>query len=565
MSLDKLKIKRASLSDEGLIKINTEQESFEEMAERILEKREHRSNSIVKKKSSNEGLIPKINWNDVALKSGISSEEDMSFDDTFWSGFNGNSSRTNGSKSPSKSNLSSSERMCRDGNIHPVEECFRCGQCGYDYWINDKDRVALDVIDGMPITIEYNKRITTHIEIKDGVFKETFGYTKPKYCAYFTIYMSKKYGKNGVILSINNIKGWDFEEGFSNGYLIDEGTKTKIPVRDVKFYFAFKNFHSLLPDSMLTDSYLAKIGEKSSTYLISEGIRLTYGVELELSRGYIGLDKAKELNISAMRDGSLNKGEGGLEIVTGVLTGDNGMMQLQKICNELSQRCLVDAYCGMHLHCGGIEFTDRFLVNLYVLALYLQDEIFSTLPPSRRGNQYCRELDTFDFKVHLVDGIELDNDYNRLFKYISYEKTNNPTFDYNKTKQHPMGPKCNYNHSTPRYCWLNFVPAMFDTRGGGEKSKSIEIRCHNGTTNFTKVKNWTLLFLAIIQFTDKHPQRIIKGIGINDILRQMYPKKCKQIIDYFEERKEKFGNPDFIESFEYKENLENLKSIKELI
>ncbi len=57
--------------------------------------------------------------------------------------------------------------------------------------------------------------------------------------------------------------------------------------------------------------------------------------------------------------------------------------------------------------------------------------------------------------------VELEEDYNALFKYISVEKVNNPTFNYNKNKQHPMGAKCGYNHDTPRYCWLNLVPAMF--------------------------------------------------------------------------------------------------------
>lgn len=222
----------------------------------------------------------------------------------------------------------------------------------------------------------------------------------------------------------------------------------------------------------------------------------------------------------------------------------------------------------MHLHLGGIDFSKKFIINSYKLALILEDEIFSTLPKSRRNNAYCRKLKPFKLKTaisskSIEDEISIEEDYNKIFKWISYEKVNNPNFEYNKNTQHPMGAKCSYNHDTPRYCWLNYVPAMFDTRGN--KSYSIEARNHPGTTNFSKVKNWTLFFMSMMSFIERYPERIKEGLLMKDIIDTIMPKKSKSLNMYFSSRKELFSI-DENEKQEYaKETSFNTKDIKQLI
>lgn len=292
--------------------------------------------------------------------------------------------------------------------------------------------------------------------------------------------------------------------------------------------------------------------------------------ELEVSRGYIPTWlAAKGLNISCVRDGSVNiQDGGGAEYITGVLTGDTGINHLQDICYELSKRCMVDRSAGVHIHCGSIDFTQKFLVNSYRLALFLEDEIFSTLPISRRNNPYCKKLKKFDFKPAICDTLEnkilTEESYNALFNYIGYEKVNNPNFDYNKDKQHPMGAKCGYNKETPRYSWLNYVPAMFNTRG--DKSYTIEIRSHQGSTNFTKIKNWLLFFMGFMSFVEKYPELIVEGITMNDIINKVLPRNSSSLISYFSSRKALFLC-DVNEEGEYikNNNVEPKRSIKELI
>lgn len=92
-----------------------------------------------------------------------------------------------------------------------------------------------------------------------------------------------------------------------------------------------------------------KYGEESSTYLITEGKRYTFGIEIETHEGYLPDYFFKEFNLIHTYDGSIKNDKGqksGREFVTGVLKGDSGIIHLQKICNELARRTKVNKSCG---------------------------------------------------------------------------------------------------------------------------------------------------------------------------------------------------------------------------
>lgn len=337
-------------------------------------------------------------------------------------------------------------------------------------------------------------------------------------------------------------------------------TRNQVEMRKSRYYPSFKNKTKHLIKNVMDE---IRFGIKSPTNSIAEGLPYTMGVEIEVSHGFIPMYKSLlNYNLSCVRDGSINGGEGGPEYVTGVLKGDAGFKHLQDICLGLKD-CRINHTCGVHVHLGNINFSKQFLVNSYILASLIEDELFTYLPKSRRNNRYCRKLKPIKLEVALdnsKDNAQLEMDYNKLFKYISYEKVNNPTFEYNKNKQHPLGAKCGYNHDTPRYCWLNYVPAMFNTRGNG--SYSLEIRNHSGTTNFTKIKNWILLFMAIVAFAERHPDLIKNGIQISDILDKIYPRKANSLKLYFKTRQAKFS--DDVEDSDIPEENTH-KTIKELI
>lgn len=433
------------------------------------------------------------------------------------------------------------------------------------YFHKSHKDVKICKIDGTPGLIFRMVPIFDKIDVENKKFLSEYGFVHNKYGAILIPVSSSKYGFVGKIVSENDIVNWKYKESISSGSLVDEN-EFEQKIVDIKYYEAYKNYFST---KVLTKQEEMKIGRISPSYSITEGLKYTFGVELEMSRGFLPMWKAaQKYNVLCIRDGSVDggAGNGGPEIVTGVMTGDTGINHLQEICLELSKRTMVNYTCGYHLHLGNIDFTPKFLVNSYRLALFLEDEIFQTLPKSRRKNKYCRKLKPFNFRPALGNTteniIEIKEDYNQLFKYISYEKLNNPTFEYNKSTQHPLGAKCSYNHDTPRYCWLNYVPAMFNTRNNG--SYTLEIRHHSGTTNFIKVKNWLLLFMAFVAFVEKYPELIVRGITIKDVLTKIYPKKSEILIQYFEKRKELFSI-DSNEDLEYKNSEDQKKSIKELI
>lgn len=379
---------------------------------------------------------------------------------------------------------------------------------------------------------------------------------------------SNKYGFDCKLLSLENITGWKYAENYYRGIITDnDDPELAVRIHDITRYDTFKNHFS---DIKLDVKTMIKIGKISPSFITTEGLKYTFGVELEMSRGFLPYWKAAQnYNVLCIRDGSVDggSGNGGPEIVTGVMTGDTGVNHLQEICLELSKRTEVNHTCGMHLHIGNIDFTQKFLVNAYRLALFLEDEILSTLPASRRDNRYCRRLKVFTFKPAICDTLEnqmeTEEAYNKLFRWVSVEKASNPNFEYNKDKQHPLGPKCGYTHSTPRYCWLNLVPAMFNTRGC-VTSKTIEIRNHSGTTNFVKVRNWLLFFMAFMAFVEQHPELIDSNITMDDVIKKMLPRKAKSLIMYFNSRKELFSK-NSNEKDEYIQSSEEKKKIKELI
>lgn len=410
-------------------------------------------------------------------------------------------------------------------------------------------------------------KVNSTFKIIDNKIEQEFVYVYRDYIDRTIPCYSVKYNIEFNIVDIYGIEGWEYKEDIGSCLIVDKEYK-EISIDKVTQYLIFKNYWN---NKDLDKKSKIELGMSSPTYLIPEGIKYTFGIELEVSRGFIPKWKAaRGLNILCIKDGSIDGGadNGGPEYVTGILTGDTGINHLQKICQELSKRTLVNSTCGIHIHLGNIDFTPKFLVNSYRLALILENEIFSTLPLSRRKNRYCKKLKKFKFRPAIGDTkqnlIEIEEDYNTLFAHMAVEKATNPTFQYNKDTQHPLGAKCGYNHETPRYCWLNYIPAVFNTRGDSSQ-KSIEIRNMNGSTNFTKIKNWLLFFMAFMAFVDKYPELINENITINDILNRMLPKKAKVLSLYFNSRKTLFEEDNEVKEYNEKPSIESFKTIKELM
>lgn len=296
------------------------------------------------------------------------------------------------------------------------------------------------------------------------------------------------------------------------------------------------------------------MGVLSPSFIKTEGKRYTFGLEMETISGHIPQRFDSELNYLSIRDGSLkdeNGEEWGHEYVTGVLIGDTGMLQSKKLCNALTTYCMVNRKCGLHMHTGGIKFNSELIVYLYKLSLLVEKEIFDMMPVSRRENEYCKKLKPFKFNFTPEDlnnpnryNSLIEEYYTQIYQFIATSEKL-PSAKFNKKSQHPMGAKCSYNHSTARYCWMNFVPTIFDTRNNGQYT--IENRIHQGTTNFTKVKNWILINMGLIWYAENYSKEIALASGsisLKYIMELAYPKSHKDINEYITLRSTKFNCED---------------------
>lgn len=315
----------------------------------------------------------------------------------------------------------------------------------------------------------------------------------------------------------------------------------------------YRKVNAIKRKDLLDLADLYKFGIKSPTYNRTEGKQYTFGIELETSLGILPSYLDKDLSYQAVHDGSLRDPKTdmvmGAEYVTGILTGDTGLLQTKRLCNALTKYCKVNNRCGMHQHIGGANFNKPTVIFMYKLFKMVENEIFSILPPSRRNNEYCRKLNKIElrFSEEAFNDVEMYNSlidlyYNEIVKFIG--STVSVSSAVNKKTDHPKGHKCNYDHSTSRYCWVNFVSAIFDTRGNG--SYTLEIRNHPGTTSYEKVKYWLLICMGLVWFAENHQKRIAlsNSISLEEIMNIAYPKYGGKINNYIMKRYRKFNQPE---------------------
>lgn len=316
-------------------------------------------------------------------------------------------------------------------------------------------------------------------------------------------------------------------------------------------------------------------GLNSPTFSTTFQMRYSFGVEVECVTSYLPANLSKAFNVSCVRDGSIggSRTQGGPEYVTGILKGDAGILQLQKLVNFLSPRSSIDRTCGIHVHIGGFEVNKKFALAIHKLGLLVQDDLLQMLPVSRRSNEYCRPMKNIGITLpdltKLGSNVTLDMEFDKLVNYIGCVDDSRPikVGSLKKRTQHPMGKKCGYKHSTPRYEWCNFVPLLFDDKG--IQSYTIEFRPHSASLNYEKIKNWVLICMCLVKFAEEHYDliRTSPSLTIEQIINLVTNNKATNLITYIRNRKTLFTN-NSAEGEEYSrdsfnENISQL-SLKEL-
>jgi hypothetical protein len=157
---------------------------------------------------------------------------------------------------------------------------------------------------------------------------------------------------------INNLKDSDILNYLKSNNVnilinqLDKFLKTNTFVEFLKSgtigYAKFRNKDNFANYQEFRNLYVNE--RKTSSKIATEGLNYTFGIEIEMQKCFIPEYLRPHLNISCVRDGSINNVQGdrrgGPEFVTGVLQNDAGFIHLNKICNEITKRGILDKSCG---------------------------------------------------------------------------------------------------------------------------------------------------------------------------------------------------------------------------
>lgn len=157
-----------------------------------------------------------------------------------------------------------------------------------------------------------------------------------------------------------------------------------------------------------------------------------------------------------VHDGSLII-EDAVECVSPVLRGASGKKILKMACDTLNRAgASVNGTCGLHVHIGAHNLTDKHYANVFVNYYYLEKLIDTFMAVSRRddNNQYCHTI----------------QDHSRL-QYC--ETISQVQIELERGLAYP---------DLARYHKINAQAY--------NRHKTIEFRQHQGTTNFEKIFNW---------------------------------------------------------------------------
>jgi hypothetical protein len=162
-------------------------------------------------------------------------------------------------------------------------------------------------------------------------------------------------------------------------------------------------------------------------------------------------------------DGSLSGN--GLEFVSPILKGQDGLDQVRKICAGLvSIGATINSSCGMHVHVGVRGEPVDFFKTLVKLYGRFEDALDSIMPPSRRQNGafYCKS-------VKLVNPAAIDNARSAAELADAIRRSSGAP--------------------APKYHKVNLVPA---------RKPTVEFRHHAGTVDADKAINWIIVCLKLV-------------------------------------------------------------------
>ncbi|TXI87790.1 MAG: hypothetical protein E6Q36_06830 [Chryseobacterium sp.] len=266
----------------------------------------------------------------------------------------------------------------------------------------------------------------------------------------------------------------------------------------------------------------------------------TIGVEVETSGGSVPVQTLVDTGMVPLKDGSI----AGHEYVSTIMQKDI-INRLIAFFNEAAKYTVVNQYCSLHYHIGGLQATPLNVVALYMLWFRLQNETDSMMPGFKRdlgflaskkggAKDHCKQLPDLQILERIEIGEPVENIYHDILMLFN---------DNTKPTQKAGGTYVHVNEGRPkweqhgRYHAINFIPWLF------ENKKTVEFRLHSGTVNKYKAIYWLLICMAFIRYVETSADKVlnpIEKLRLADVIKTSYsdnPALVEALMVYISERK----------------------------
>lgn len=183
------------------------------------------------------------------------------------------------------------------------------------------------------------------------------------------------------------------------------------------------------------------------------------------------------------------------ELITPICTYED-LPTIRDIINGLKEKgMVVNDSCGIHVHVDETGHTPKSLKNLVMIMANKEELLFRSLEVPAKRTHWCKAVDPFFLEV--VDGMSFQS-----FEQIKLMWYKGET------------ERCHARNDQSRYHALNLHSLW--------QGKGIEFRLFNGTTDFSRIKAYILLVLAINNQSLNQNRAFTKAKNNTSDRQQMY-------------------------------------------
>lgn len=198
-------------------------------------------------------------------------------------------------------------------------------------------------------------------------------------------------------------------------------------------------------------------------------------------------------------DGSLGDYNRGCEVVSPVLSGDDGLRAVATVAHELrAMRCRITRSCGFHVHVGLGDRGPTWLRRVYATYAAHEHLIDGVVPESRRSNHFCKTI------RHYVRRVEQQQTIADMTAA-----------------------------ARDRFCKVNLQAVV--------RHGTVEFRQHSGTVEADKACSWVKLMLRICAYAEASDGPVQMCGTLTEFLRMLGCEDDE--VAFWEARAARFAAP----------------------